>query len=66
MARAEARLQALQTSPQRDRQAVRQLANSYFGLLRQATHSHADRARLANAVRDLGHFVNRPLTKAYA
>jgi retron-type reverse transcriptase len=39
--------------------------NSYFGLLRQATHSHADRARLANAARERGHCVNGALTKAY-
>ena len=42
-----------------------QAANSYFGLLRQAPHSHADRARLANAVRDRGHCVNGTFTKAY-
>ena len=40
-------------------------ANSYFGLLRQATHSHADRARLARIVRRRGHSVNRALTKIY-
>lgn len=40
-------------------------ANSYFGLLRQATHSHAERARLANAVRRRGHSVAASLTKAY-
>jgi len=40
-------------------------ANSYFGLLRQASHSHADRARLANAMRRRGHCVNGDLTKAY-
>lgn len=40
-------------------------ANSYFGLLRQATHSHRDRARLANLVRQRGHAVDRQLTKAY-
>lgn len=40
-------------------------ANSYFGLLRQATHSHHDRARLANAARRRGHCVNRDLTKTY-
>ena len=40
-------------------------ANSYFGLFRQATHSHADRTRLANLVRRRGLAVNHPLTKAY-
>jgi hypothetical protein len=52
----------LQQMPAAD---VHQAANSYFGLLRQATHSHADRARLANAVRDRGHCVNRALTQTY-
>ncbi|MDW3683900.1 RNA-directed DNA polymerase [Cupriavidus sp. CV2] len=40
-------------------------ANSYFGLLRQATGSHADRARLANIARRRGHAINFDLTKAY-
>lgn len=40
--------------------------NSYFGLLRQAPASHADRARLAHAVRDRGLAVDRALTKAAA
>jgi retron-type reverse transcriptase len=44
---------------------VHQTANSYFGLLRQASHSHADRATLANAVRRRGHCVNGQLTQTY-
>jgi hypothetical protein len=40
-------------------------ANSYFGLLRQATRSHHDRARLANTARRRGHCVNFDLTKIY-
>ncbi|NMV36961.1 RNA-directed DNA polymerase [Ralstonia insidiosa] len=44
---------------------VFEAANSYFGLLRQATASHHDRAQLANVVRDRGHAVNRQITKAY-
>lgn len=40
-------------------------ANSYFGLARQATASHVDRARLANAVRARGRSVDRVLTKTY-
>jgi hypothetical protein len=44
---------------------VHQLANSYFGLLRQAPSSHHDRARLANVVRDRGHAVDRALTKTF-
>ncbi|EON11946.1 RNA-directed DNA polymerase [Pandoraea sp. SD6-2] len=44
---------------------VHQTANSYFGLLRQATHSHHDRAALANVVRRRGHAVSAALTKTY-
>lgn len=44
---------------------LHQIANSYFGLLRQATHSHADRADLANLLRRRGHCVNSSLTKTY-
>lgn len=40
-------------------------ANSYFGLLRQASHSHGDRAALANIVRRRGHAVDRGFTKTY-
>jgi retron-type reverse transcriptase len=40
-------------------------ANSYFGLLRQATHGHYDRARLANVLRKRGHSVNQQLTQTY-
>lgn len=42
-----------------------QAANSYFGLLRQATGSHVDRAKLANVALKRGHAVNRHLTKIY-
>jgi RNA-directed DNA polymerase len=41
------------------------VSNSYFGLLGQASSSHLDRARLANAVRDRGHAVNFDFTKTY-
>ena len=40
-------------------------ANSYFGLFRQASHSHHDRARLANVLRDRGHSIKANLTKTY-
>jgi RNA-directed DNA polymerase len=40
-------------------------ANSYFGLLRQATHSHGDRAALANILRARQHCVSGALTKTY-
>jgi hypothetical protein len=40
-------------------------ANSYFGLLRQDSHSHHDRARLANLLRRRGHSIKSDLTKTY-
>lgn len=40
-------------------------ANSYFGLARQATHSHTDRTRIANLVRKRGLAVDYRLTKSY-
>jgi RNA-directed DNA polymerase len=48
-----------------DPEELFETANSYFGLLGQATHSHGDRARLANVVRDRGCAVNGRITKAY-
>lgn len=39
------------------------VANSYFGLMRQATHSHKDRAALARALLRRGRAVNGKLTK---
>jgi retron-type reverse transcriptase len=41
------------------------VGNSYFGLLRQAQHSHHDRAILANALRRRGHAIKGDLTKTY-
>jgi hypothetical protein len=38
-------------------------ANSYFGLLRQASHSHHDRARVANLARHRGFSVDRAFTR---
>ena len=43
-----------------------QVANSYFGLMRQATASHHDRAQLANLLHSLGKAVDRDFTKTYA
>ncbi len=40
-------------------------ANSYFGLLRQTTHGHHDRARLANTLRKRGQSIKADLTKTY-
>jgi RNA-directed DNA polymerase len=39
--------------------------NSYFGLLRQTTHGHHDRARMANVLRKRGHSIKADLTKTY-
>ncbi len=44
---------------------IHKTANSYFGLLRQASHSHVDRAKLANAILLRGKPVNSTLTKTY-
>ena len=46
-------------------QDLRQVANSYFGLLGQASHSHHHRAQLAAAVLQRGHAVKADLRKAY-
>ena len=40
-------------------------ANSYFGLMRQATSSHHDRARFSNVLRQRGHSIKSDLTKTY-
>jgi retron-type reverse transcriptase len=48
-----------------DAGSVHAAANSYFGLLRQASHSHGDRAALAKAVLQRSHAVDGGLTKAY-
>jgi len=50
---------------QMDAADVHAAANSYLGLLRQATGSRADRAKLANIARRRGHAVDFGLTKTY-
>lgn len=40
-------------------------ANSYFGCLRQATHSYTDRIRLAQLCHRRGFTVNGAMTKTY-
>jgi hypothetical protein len=57
--------QAVERLRTMDEGTVHQAANSYFGLLRQANSSHADRAELARAILRRGHVVNGSLTKAY-
>ncbi|CAM4030640.1 Retron-type reverse transcriptase [Ectopseudomonas alcaliphila] len=44
---------------------LHETANSYFGLLRQASHSQKDRAALARLILKRGHTVNGALTKTY-
>lgn len=44
---------------------VFETANSYFGLLRQATHSHCDRARLAGILKFRDLDTNSALTKVF-
>lgn len=58
----EARLGRTAAVPAED---LRETANSYFGLLTQASHSHKDRAALARLVIKRGHAVNGDLTKTY-
>jgi len=40
-------------------------SNSYLGLLRQATHSHGDRARVGRIALQRGHCVEHALTKIH-
>ncbi|MBS1143397.1 MAG: RNA-directed polymerase [Proteobacteria bacterium] len=55
-------LHRLKTIPETD---LFETGNSYFGLLRQATHSHHDRAQIANILRSRGHSIKSDLTKTY-
>lgn len=57
-----AAIQAVQGAYQED---LRTTANSYFGLLSQASHSHHDRTLLARSVLKRGRAVSRDLTKTY-
>jgi hypothetical protein len=57
-----AALQRVATMPAED---LFETANSYFGLLRQATHGHHDCAMLANVLRKRGHAIKSDLTKTY-
>lgn len=55
-------LQRLRAMPAQD---LFTSANSYFGLLRQASHSHHDRCRIGRLLRLRGHTVNFAITKTY-
>jgi RNA-directed DNA polymerase len=56
-----AALQRVASVPAED---VLQTGNSYLGLMRQASHGHANGAAVANALRRRGHCVAGDLTKA--
>lgn len=57
--------QALKRTATATAEDLRETANSYFGLLRQASHSEKDRAALARVVLKRGNSVNAALTKTY-
>ena len=57
--------QALKRTASAPAEDLRETANSYFGLLSQASHSAKDRERLANVVLKRGHAVNGALNKTY-
>nr|WP_280042052.1 RNA-directed DNA polymerase [Pseudomonas sp. Hg5Tf]MDH2559043.1 RNA-directed DNA polymerase [Pseudomonas sp. Hg5Tf] len=57
--------QAMKRTAASPAEQLRETANSYFGLLTQASHSQKDRAALANLVLKRGRVVNGDLTKTY-
>ena len=57
--------QALKRTAAASAEDLRETANSYFGLLGQASHSQKDRAALANVVLMRGNSVNAALTKTF-
>ncbi|NLT87434.1 MAG: RNA-directed DNA polymerase [Pseudomonas lactis] len=57
--------QALKRTAVAPAEDLRETANSYFGLLSQASHSHTDRAALARIVLKRGNSVNAALTKTF-
>ncbi len=57
--------QAMKRTATAPAENLRETANSYFGLLGQASHSQKDRATLANLVLRRGHAVNSALTQTY-
>ncbi|BBP76472.1 hypothetical protein PHLH7_25760 [Pseudomonas sp. Ost2] len=57
--------QALKRTAAAPAEDLRETANSYFGLLGQASHSQRGRAALANVVLKRGNSVNAALTKTF-
>ncbi|AZD07513.1 Retron-type RNA-directed DNA polymerase [Pseudomonas chlororaphis] len=58
--------QALKRTAAAPAEDLRETANSYFGLLGQASHSAKDREKLARIVLKRGHVVSGDLTKTYS
>jgi hypothetical protein len=58
--------QAIKRTAAAPAEDLRETANSYFGLLSQASHSEKDREKLANVVLRRGHAVNGALTKTFS
>jgi hypothetical protein len=58
--------EALKRTGEAPAEDLLQIANSYFGLLGQATASHRDRALLAKMVRGRGRAVDRAFTRSFA
>ncbi|MCP1290902.1 RNA-directed DNA polymerase [Chromobacterium sp. S0633] len=57
--------QAIERCAHMGEESLFEAANSYFGLLGQATNSHHDRARLANVLRRRSHSINHSLNKTF-
>ncbi|WP_172979645.1 RNA-directed DNA polymerase [Pseudomonas kitaguniensis] len=57
--------QALKRTAAAPAEDLRETANSYFGLLSQASHSEKDRAKVARVVLKRGNSVNATLTKTF-
>ncbi|MHB0820086.1 reverse transcriptase domain-containing protein [Stutzerimonas stutzeri] len=57
--------QALRRTAAAPEDKLRETANSYFGLLSQASHSEKDRAKLARLILKRGRSVNSALAKTY-
>ncbi len=57
--------QALKRTAAAPAEDLRETANSYFGLLSQASHSEKDRAKLARVVLKRGNSINASITKTF-
>ena len=57
--------EAIKRTKETKKDELLEVANSYFGLLRQASHSHHDRAKFSKTLLKLGHSVDGKFTKTY-